>query len=47
MEKSSVGDPDLRSGIGCLFDPLDPGSGMGRKSVSGSGIRDEQPGPYF
>jgi len=32
------------SGIGCLFDPwiLD-----GRKSVSGSGIRDEQPGSYF
>ncbi len=22
----------------------DPGSGMGKKSVSGSGIRDEQPG---
>jgi hypothetical protein len=40
MEKSSVGDPDLGSGIGCLFDPWirdpgwvesqypDPGSGM-------------------
>jgi hypothetical protein len=26
---------------------LDPGSGMGRKSASGSGIRDEQPGSYF
>jgi hypothetical protein len=24
-----------------------PGSGMGRKSASGSGIRDEQPGSYF
>jgi hypothetical protein len=30
-----------------LFWPLDPGSGMGRKSASGSGIRDEQPGSYF
>ncbi len=29
------------------FWPLDPGSGMGRKSASGSGIRDEQPGSYF
>jgi hypothetical protein len=29
------------------FSPLDPGSGMGRKSSSGSGIRDEQPGSYF
>jgi hypothetical protein len=29
------------------FLPLDPGSGMGRKSGSGSGIRDEQPGSYF
>ncbi len=31
------------------FLPLDPdpGSGMGRKSASGSGIRDEQPGSYF
>jgi hypothetical protein len=26
------------SGIRCLFDPLDPGSGMGKKSGSGSGI---------
>jgi hypothetical protein len=26
---------------------LTPGSGMGRKSASGSGIRDEQPGSYF
>jgi hypothetical protein len=25
----------------------DPGSGMGRKSASGSGIRNEQPGSYF
>jgi hypothetical protein len=30
------------SGIRCLFDP-----GMGRKSASGFGIRDEQPGSYF
>jgi hypothetical protein len=32
-----------------LFDPWirDPGYGMGRKSASGSGIRDEQPGSYF
>ncbi len=28
-----------RSGIQCLFDPLDMGSDMGRKSGSGSGIR--------
>jgi len=26
---------------------LTPGSRMGRKSASGSGIRDEQPGSYF
>ncbi len=26
------------SGIQCLFDPLDPGSGMGKKSGSGSGM---------
>jgi len=25
-------------GIRCLFDPLDPGSGMGKKSGSGSGM---------
>ncbi len=39
------------SGSGILdrvpFWPMDPGSGMGRKSASGSGIRDEQPGSYF
>ncbi len=37
------------SGIRCLFDPWirDLGSGMGRKSASGSGIRDEQLGSYF
>ncbi len=29
------------------FWPLDPGSGMARKSASGSGIHDEQPGSYF
>ncbi len=29
------------------FLSLDLGSGMGRKSASGSGIRDEQPGSYF
>ncbi len=29
-----------------VADP-DPGSGMGRKSASSSGIRDEQPGSYF
>ncbi len=29
------------------FWPLDPGSGMSRKSASGSGIQDEQPGSYF
>jgi hypothetical protein len=42
----SVADPDPGSGIGYLFDPWirDPGW---RKSASGSGIRDEQPGSYF
>jgi hypothetical protein len=37
------------SGIPSLFDPWfwHPGSGMGKKSGSGSGIRDEQPGSYF
>ncbi len=29
------------------FWPLDPESGMGKKSGSGSGIRDEQPRSYF
>ena len=40
----SVADPD--PGLGTF---LTPGSGIrdGRKSVSGSGIRDEQPGSYF
>jgi hypothetical protein len=32
------------SGIGYLFDPC---IRDGRKSASGSGIRDEQPGSYF
>ncbi len=49
--RNSVADPDPGSGIGYLFDPWirDPGSGIrdGRKSASGSGIRDEQPGSYF
>jgi hypothetical protein len=40
--RSSVADPDPGSGA---F--LTPGSGMGRKSAFGSGIRDEQPGSYF
>jgi hypothetical protein len=41
--------PDPVSGIRCLFDPWirNPGSRMGKKSGSGSGIRDEQPGSYF
>jgi hypothetical protein len=38
----SVADKDPGSGA---F--LTPGSGIGRKSASGSGIRDEQPGSYF
>jgi hypothetical protein len=40
--EGSVADPDPGSGIRCLFDPWirDPGSGMGRKSASGFGIRD-------
>jgi hypothetical protein len=33
-------------GIGCLFDPWIR-IRDGRKSASGSGIRDEQPGSYF
>jgi hypothetical protein len=37
----SVADLDPGSGIGCLFDPW---IRDGRKSASGSGIRDEQPG---
>jgi hypothetical protein len=40
----SVADPDPGSGIGCLFDPW---IRDGRKSASGSGIRDEHPGSYF
>jgi hypothetical protein len=40
--ESSVADPE--SGIGCLFDPW---IRDGRKSASGSGIRNEQPGSYF
>ena len=42
----SVADPDPGSGIGCF---LTPGFGIrdGRKSASGSGIRDEQPRSYF
>jgi hypothetical protein len=32
--------------LASVADP-DPGSGMGRKSAFGSGIRDEQPGSYF
>ncbi len=43
----SVADPDPGSGIGCLFDPWTREPGSGRKSASGSGIRDEQPGSYF
>ncbi len=39
---SSVADPYPGSGA---F--LTPGSGMDRKSASGSGIRDEQPESYF
>jgi hypothetical protein len=38
--------------MGSVPDPgsgafLTTGSGMGRKSASGSGIRDDQPGSYF
>jgi hypothetical protein len=35
---TSVANPDRGSGIRCLFDPLDPGSGMGKKPRSGSGL---------
>jgi hypothetical protein len=38
LAETSVTDPDPGSGIRCLFDPLDPGSGMGKKSGSGSAI---------
>ncbi len=38
----SVADPDPVSGVFLTL-----GSGMDRKSASGSGIRDEQPGSYF
>ncbi len=43
-EKTSAGDPD--PGYGAF---LTPGSGMGKKSRSGSGIqiRDVHPGSYF
>ncbi len=46
---SSVFDAVLRIRIRdpVPFWPICPGSGMGRKPVSGSGIRDEQPGSYF
>jgi hypothetical protein len=40
IAKTSVADP----GSGAF---LTPGSGMGRKSASGSGIRHEQTGSYF
>jgi hypothetical protein len=40
IAKTSVADP----GSGAF---LTPGSGMGRKSASGSGIRHEQPGSNF
>jgi hypothetical protein len=42
-------EPVLRIRIRDLvpFWPLDPGSGMSKKSGSGSGIRDEQPGSFF
>ncbi len=43
-QKSSVGDPDPGFRIGCFFDPW---IRDGRKSASGSGIRNEQPGSYF
>jgi hypothetical protein len=44
IEGYSVADPDPGSGIGYLFDPW---IRDGRKSASGSGIRDEQPESYF
>jgi hypothetical protein len=40
----NVADLDPGSGIGCLSDPW---IRDGRKSASGSKIRDEQPGSYF
>ena len=41
MVPSSVADPD--PGLGAFLTP----GWDGRKSASGSGIRDEQPGSYF
>jgi hypothetical protein len=51
MEKSRIRDKHPGSAT-LVADPglgafLTPGSGMGRKSASGSGIRDEQPISYF
>jgi hypothetical protein len=42
-------DPDQGSRDPVTFCPLNPGSGMGKKSRSGSGIRirDEHPGSYL
>jgi hypothetical protein len=40
----SVADPDLGSGIGCLFDPCIRDPGWEKVSIR---IRDEQPGSYF
>jgi hypothetical protein len=39
-------DVDFSIQVSNVADP-DPGSGMGKKSGSGSRIRDEQPGSYF
>ncbi len=49
LVNACVADPDLGSWIWDLvpFWPLDPGSRMGKKSRSGSGIWNEQPGSYF
>jgi hypothetical protein len=45
--ESSVADSDPGSRIRCFYDPWIRDPGWGRKSASGSGIRDEQLGSYF
>jgi hypothetical protein len=42
---TSIADPDPGSGIRCLFDPLDPGSGIGFFRIPDLGSR--IPSPYF
>jgi hypothetical protein len=43
----SVADPDPGSGIRCLFNPLDPGSGMGRSQHPDPGSGMNNPDHIF